>query len=637
MNSKEIMNILKDYIENKNTNYAIMIDGKWGSGKTYFIKQALPQLLENVDKNKDNNKKFAYISLYGTTSIEQISREILYSCLGQKHKGKVETADAIFDVATSLFSASIEAVNIDFSKLSSLLTKIDIKNWFICFDDFERSCLPINEVLGFINQLVEHNHCKVIILTNEEEIGRNALNQNIEEKYSIALKGKEIKFSCESDKSEDKTSKITIEQLKDRTKEIFNENVIYKAIKEKVVGFTIKFEPNMDEAFISILELKQFKRNVKDFLLSNKGFILKAFENYNCKNLRTLSIIFDFIKKIYNTMREKQLLSAEYGKDILKDFLKYVVYFNIYYREGESVEALGLKTQIGYVDLYKSIFTRQIKGFKVLEQYCTTLNFNEVAFENTVQSLRQQYEEQKQEEKAKRKGAALNTITSFWLYDDNEINNALDMLKGELEGDMYSARNYFAIFYYLVCLKSEGFTVDIQSYIELMESNFKKNEDLIRDFETERTMYKFTERKLQKQYDEFLNNFFILNQTKTQKNNYSQFDEIIDKPDWANELYNYCDKNFTDFLNRYGFIDLLNIEKLREKLVSAAPVDIYETCRAFKKVYNASNINEFFMRDKDGLQSLKDKLNAEPIDGISRKKAIDSIIYLLDEVINKLK
>ena len=39
------------------------------------------------------------------------------------------------------------------------------------FDDLERCEAPINKVLGYINQFVEHDDAKVIIVANEQEIG----------------------------------------------------------------------------------------------------------------------------------------------------------------------------------------------------------------------------------------------------------------------------------------------------------------------------------------------------------------------------------------------------------------------------------------------------------------------------------
>ena len=60
--------------------------------------------------------------------------------------------------------------DIDLSKIKDVLGKVDIIRWIICFDDLERFGLPVNEILGFINRLVEHNHCKVIILANEKKL-----------------------------------------------------------------------------------------------------------------------------------------------------------------------------------------------------------------------------------------------------------------------------------------------------------------------------------------------------------------------------------------------------------------------------------------------------------------------------------
>lgn len=38
LNDGEIIEVVKEYIDNAIYNYAVMIDGEWGSGKTYFVK-----------------------------------------------------------------------------------------------------------------------------------------------------------------------------------------------------------------------------------------------------------------------------------------------------------------------------------------------------------------------------------------------------------------------------------------------------------------------------------------------------------------------------------------------------------------------------------------------------------------------
>lgn len=44
---------INEYIEKENTQYAIMIDGEWGSGKTFFIKN------EYIKKEEKNDICFA--------------------------------------------------------------------------------------------------------------------------------------------------------------------------------------------------------------------------------------------------------------------------------------------------------------------------------------------------------------------------------------------------------------------------------------------------------------------------------------------------------------------------------------------------------------------------------------------------
>ena len=68
LSDTEIIEVIKSYIAEKLYNYAVMIDGEWGSGKTYFVKEILIPKLKDWEKEKSNNqddykpKKIIYIS-----------------------------------------------------------------------------------------------------------------------------------------------------------------------------------------------------------------------------------------------------------------------------------------------------------------------------------------------------------------------------------------------------------------------------------------------------------------------------------------------------------------------------------------------------------------------------------------------
>ena len=154
--------------------------------------------METIDKSKEKQRRYAYVSLYGVKSIDEVSKEIVFQYFGKKNEKKVKTANIALQTASSILTASLGTVNFDFSKLQSTIAKININNWIICFDDLERSCLSINEILGYMNRLVEHNNFKVIVLANEKEIGNLTLSQRLEDKYQVVLSGRRLSFDNNS-------------------------------------------------------------------------------------------------------------------------------------------------------------------------------------------------------------------------------------------------------------------------------------------------------------------------------------------------------------------------------------------------------------------------------------------------------
>lgn len=84
MHSREIESVLAEYLNNPKAEYAVMIDGEWGSGKTFFLTHSLVRIMETIDDGKIKRRKCAYVSLYGAKSIEEVSKEIVFQCFGRK-------------------------------------------------------------------------------------------------------------------------------------------------------------------------------------------------------------------------------------------------------------------------------------------------------------------------------------------------------------------------------------------------------------------------------------------------------------------------------------------------------------------------------------------------------------------------
>ena len=67
---EELNSFVFDYLTNDKTNAALLLDGEWGTGKTYYIKNALIPFLEA------KKKQVGYVSLYGVEGTESLSKNI---------------------------------------------------------------------------------------------------------------------------------------------------------------------------------------------------------------------------------------------------------------------------------------------------------------------------------------------------------------------------------------------------------------------------------------------------------------------------------------------------------------------------------------------------------------------------------
>ncbi|HEL5323505.1 TPA: hypothetical protein UOJ11_003229, partial [Stenotrophomonas maltophilia] len=145
--------------------FAVLLNGPWGIGKTFVIKNFVKLLGETT--------RYIYVSLYGLRSIDEIDDAILQSMFPVlKHKG-VEIGGRALKSVGKYFNVELDLKARDFISRS--------KSDLYIFDDLERCEMPINTVMGYINVFVEQEGHKVIIIANEAEI-RDEAYQRIREK-----------------------------------------------------------------------------------------------------------------------------------------------------------------------------------------------------------------------------------------------------------------------------------------------------------------------------------------------------------------------------------------------------------------------------------------------------------------------
>lgn len=78
MRGEQITEEILRYLKDTTYNYAVLIDGEWGCGKTFYIKNVLINAINGVEKEKNNPRRVKYISLYGCKSVKDIQENIVW-------------------------------------------------------------------------------------------------------------------------------------------------------------------------------------------------------------------------------------------------------------------------------------------------------------------------------------------------------------------------------------------------------------------------------------------------------------------------------------------------------------------------------------------------------------------------------
>lgn len=265
-NNKSVNNHVEEYLDyycnlSHAPNYAVLLKGEWGSGKTWFIKKY-------CEKLKNQKQKYMYVSLYGITTFSEIE----YAFFQQLHpilasKGMVVAGEIFKGVLRGTLKIDLNNDSKEEGTVSPQIPNINLRDYLkdtnkniLIFDDLERCKIDIQSVLGYINYFVEHQDLKVIIIANEDELLKANFNETGD---------------------------------------------TYKFIKEKLVGKSFEINTDFNDALKYLITYVN-ESKLEKFLSAKISLIEHLYKKAEAKNLRTLKqIILDF-ERIYKVLPKKQ-------------------------------------------------------------------------------------------------------------------------------------------------------------------------------------------------------------------------------------------------------------------------------------------------------------------------------------------
>jgi hypothetical protein len=176
MNSiRHVENVLTNFLAAREPG-VLAIKGAWGVGKTYLWNRYL-----TGDPKVTGCQAYAYVSLFGITSIPELRRAIFtkLSPLGETKKGLRWWGRTLGGKAARHIDVKIPILDVGLKNTELWAEAIEehaLRNILVCLDDLERKddAVSTSALLGFIASLRDERGCKVVLLYNEEQA------QNIE-------------------------------------------------------------------------------------------------------------------------------------------------------------------------------------------------------------------------------------------------------------------------------------------------------------------------------------------------------------------------------------------------------------------------------------------------------------------------
>ena len=583
---------IENYLINDKTKSAIMLIGGWGTGKSYYIQNVLKPCLE--EKKKD----CVIVSLYGLNDLKEISKAIYLEERTKRIRTKIskckpfrksETQEGAKLIGKTIVKGVTSFFNIDLTSneedLQRLYESLDLSGKLIILEDLERTNIPIKDVLGYVNNLVEQDGVKVLLVANEPEILKS-------EEYEVT----------NSKGEKEKKWRWTI-----GTKE-------YLKIKEKTVSDTIIYVSNLDETINNILQ--QFKDDKIEGMLSDT--LEKATpctdEDYQLRRKvyrQAISIeIIDIASRLDSLNFRSFIFACQkttdilrlYNKKIDRLFVKHlflsIVAFSFRLKNNDKLYWSDEQTG-------SSLGTSKYPLFRFAYDYIKFQHFDLADMEKEEKLFLEQKTLEKFQDEVQ---LSLNVLYEFYHKTSDHLEWAVSDIKKNLE--IPNAINlilYGKLANYLVLVRDLIHTPALVDECKtVMKNNLATCEydsEKVGDRLSFHDSFKCWTTEQDQEYRDFITEMQSI--VKAKSHSVLVFDYTEKNIDaFSDQILNDRDK----YISQHAFLKKIDIPKLISVIEQCSSEQIDNLRRAIGTVYSFSNINEFFMDDKASLQQLKDGL-----------------------------
>lgn len=622
---QEIISGIKVYINECYSDYAVMLNGSWGSGKTYFVKNELIPVLE------EDRKAVIYISLFGIKCVDDLINVItmhvlnIYSNKRAQKRAEMNIGLKISNKQASSSVSQIPSVFVGIINKGLKLVPngdnaksffsdiqkntINFADYVFIFDDFERSVIDKIELLGLFDEMVEQNHAKVIIVCNEVALLKKA------EKDDENLNNKKAVNNIEE--------KILVDD--------------YNLYKEKVVGFTIKYAADLSTVYRKILDNIVGKQSYcYDCLIEYKSEVLELFSRVGSHNLRTLI----FVLKRFKELEHEIELAFDDAKVDKKYYSRYIALVlcnvtsvsimykdfgmsDVFIPEDRDVVIKPFSSDGFAKDMIDFNINNHIRLSRYVNQYIYDYSLNKkLLLEDIERFVRGERDDIQKN---------IDKIDSIYCLDsDFEAIKRLDSVLDDINKNQYSLAVYPRILSNLFILM-ETLYDDSHYKIELIKKDIIKNVEARADeFDVSNWHYFNSGNAKANAFNEEL--YSIVEKTFLERKKQKYRDALDDEKDFVEHFRELVKDDSSILGDRKSMLNCIPASEMIDKFINLPNSNIREINGILRYNYlNVKNINDLRSGDLALFREIETILG-EKIPLVNSKLKRRHLQYLLDSI-----
>ena len=633
MTEKQIVDEILRYLKDDTYNYAVLIDGEWGCGKTYFAKNVLADEIAKHEQATERPRTIKYISLYGCKTIGDVQENIAWNFAENaqaKIRDRVHWQDKADTIVGNAVNTSRKIGNIILKKylpeasIYEIAAEwLDLGSFIFIVDDLERCECPINEVFGFFNELVEHENTKVIFFANEKEISGVAEPDNIELQYQLALSDKidwpKVEESWLSSYSKKPGDKLTFAEIERRSSLLFPQkeaNGQYRRVREKLIGETLEYVPDLLKIIPKMIGGAQCSTEAQSLLQDEFVFFCNTMKSYKHCNLRTFQFFISKVSFLLSELEKVNELDDEERKKVQERIIKDSFVCSVKYKS----------TYTPPKSSFEWLLDEQKEKSQFIKEYVENGQYDYVTYTKYIMALSEEL------------AAFIDPSDPFnVVYNDYYVKTQADCEKALVKLAKRVAENKYPVSLYAKIIMGVQRLVDLgfaETYMDDVKNAMVgviKTMDKIEFIDPD--LWYVDDKSFKNHVAEHIKDINAAIEQHANKTQHDTIQEILRHDDWANELKRYVNPNNNRFVQDVSIFAKAPVEQWVDVIHKASPKVINEFREVLREVYPRDVHRKSFALDKESIMEIRNKTEVLEEHDLIKKACVGWLVFQFDEII----